>query len=317
MIISNTRDPTADVVVRELNRRNTPFCRLNTDEFPCWIRGSVSIEGSSTQKILAWDNRAREVDLSSISSVWYRRPTAPKIDYDLPSNLSQFVRDECYDFIRGLWYSLDCFWISEPDAIRRAEHKVYRLTIAARLGLPVPRTLVSNDPERIRSFAHTCASGVVAKAVYMGFLNDPPRSIFASTINPVELEDTQSLRMAPVIFQERIRKICDIRVTVIGQKVFAAEIRSPYSDSIPDWRSAEIDKLEYRVHDLSSTIQDKCLYLVRQLGLTFGAIDLAITEEGDYFFFEINPNGQWAWIQPKTQLPLTATLANLLERPLG
>lgn len=317
MIISNTYDPTADVVVRELNRRNTPFFRLNTDEFPRWIRGSLSVEGSYAERILAWDNRNREVDLGNIHAVWYRRPTPPKIDYDLPSGLSRFVQDECYDFIRGLWYSLDCFWVSHPDAIRRAEHKVYQLTVASRLGLPVPRTLISNDPERVRSFAQICANGVVAKAIYIGFIDDPPRSIFTSVVNPVDLEDSESLRMAPVIFQEKIDKKCDIRVTVIGQQIFAAEIMASHSKFILDWRASEIEKLEYRVHKLPGTIEAKCLSLVKELGLTFGAIDLALTDKGDYFFFEINPNGQWAWIEPKTQLPLTGTLVDLLERPHG
>lgn len=123
--------------------------------------------------------------------------------------------------------------------------------------------------------------------------------------------------MAPVIFQEKIDKKCDIRVTVIGQQIFAAEIMASHSKFILDWRASEIEKLEYRVHKLPGTIEAKCLSLVKELGLTFGAIDLALTDKGDYFFFEINPNGQWAWIEPKTQLPLTGTLVDLLERPHG
>jgi glutathione synthase/RimK-type ligase-like ATP-grasp enzyme len=312
--VSNTLDPTCDVVVRELRRRGTPFVRLNTDEYPSLIRATVRVVGNRVDRLLTWDNRRRPADLGDIRVVWYRRPVPPRAPSDLADGLRKFVRDEAYDFLRGLWYSLDCPWVSPPDSIRKAEHKVFQLAIAARLGLPVPRTLVSNDPEHIRNFFSTCPNGVVAKPVYMGFIDDPPRSVFTTPITATDLDDAESLRISPVIFQERVHKIADVRVTVIGESLFAAEITSDLPDSIPDWRAADAGKLRYAVHSLPSNVVEQCRALVRELGLEFGAIDLGLTRDGQYAFFEINPNGQWAWLEPETGLPLTATLVDLLQR---
>jgi glutathione synthase/RimK-type ligase-like ATP-grasp enzyme len=313
LIISNTFDPTVDIVVRELRRRGTKFVRFNTDEYPAYIRGRASIERGGIRRVISWDNRDQELDLGSVTSVWYRRPQRPVVPAELEPAIHKFATDECHDFICGLWYSLECQWISHPDSIRRAEHKVYQLSIAHRLGLPVPKTLVSNDPVAIREFESTSNNGVVAKAVFMGFIDNPPRNIFTSLITSDDLRDDDSLRVAPVIFQERVRKACDIRVTVIGEDVFATQIRTSLPESMLDWRASDPSSLTHSRHVLPSDIEDQCLRLVKALGLSFGAIDLAIDLNGSYIFFEINPNGQWAWLEPVTNYPLTASLVNLLE----
>jgi glutathione synthase/RimK-type ligase-like ATP-grasp enzyme len=226
------------------------------------------------------------------------------------------VGDECYDFIRGLWYSINCFWVSRPDSIRQAEHKTYQLTVAARLGLPIPRTIISNNPTDIVEFVAACKSGVVAKPVYMGFIDNPPRTIFTTVVRSEDLNSDESLRMSPVIFQELVPKASDIRVTVIGSEVFATEINAKLPATTPDWRVADFNDLQHSPHTLSSGIREKCLKLVRELGLEFGAIDLGLCNDGSYFFFEINPNGQWAWLEQTTGCPLTKTLVDFLEGPL-
>jgi len=313
LIVSNTCDPTADVVVHELQHRRSSFVRLNTDEYPTNIRGTLSIERSEVKQILCWDNRNQELDLSAVRSVWYRRPVRPTVAHKLSPELKKFAEDESYDFIRGLWYSLNCLWVSHPDSIRRAEHKTYQLTIAARLGLPIPRTLVTNDPHLVRDFEKTCLHGMIAKTVYMGFIDNPPRNIFTTIVDSNDIQDDGSIKVCPAIFQERINKVCDIRVTVIGEKVFAAEIRSDLPEGIPDWRAADPKTLVHCRHNLPLDIEMQCRALVKTLGLSFGAIDLGLDSRGAYTFFEINPNGQWAWLEPATGFPLTGALVDLLE----
>ncbi len=132
-------------------------------------------------------------------------------------------------------------------------------------------------------------------------------------IGPDDLLDSESLLISPVIFQEKVPKKCDIRVTVIGDKVFAAQIETDLPESIPDWRAADVGKITYSPHKLPAFVNQQCLSLVRELGLEFGAIDLGLCGDGSYAFFEINPNGQWAWLEPVTAFPLTETLVDLLQ----
>jgi len=105
----------------------------------------------------------------------------------------------------------------------------------------------------------------------------------------------------------------DVRVTVIGDSVFAAGIESTYLDGARiDFRRAEIFDLPHQYLELPNKVKMGCLDLVRQLGLRFGAIDLLLTSEGEYVFLEINPNGQWLWIEWVIGVPLTRTLCDLL-----
>ncbi|MCG3776438.1 MAG: hypothetical protein JW395_3297 [Nitrospira sp.] len=187
--------------------------------------------------------------------------------------------------------------------------------MAARLGFRVPPTIISNQPSRVREFAN--GRQVVAKAVSSGYVQAPEgnRAIFTSVVPDTDFEDLDGLRLAPVIFQELIPKSRDIRVTVVGQQVFAAEILSQErASSRIDWRATDDPNLEHRPHVLPESVGAACIYLVRELGLRFGAIDLALTTAGDYVFFEINPNGEWAWIEDQCGYPIAHTIALFLAK---
>src|SRR5208282_439036 len=110
-------------------------------------------------------------------------------------------------------------------------------------------------------------------------------------------------------------KEADIRVTVVGKVVFATEIQSQdYEETETDWRRGGHVELVYRAHELPREITEKCVCLVRKFGLRFGAIDLILDRKGLYWFLEINPNGQWAWIQNRTGQPIAQAIVNELEK---
>jgi glutathione synthase/RimK-type ligase-like ATP-grasp enzyme len=230
--------------------------------------------------------------------------------------IKRFCIDENYDFLRGLWYSLDsCHWISDPNAIRKAEHKVYQLGEAERLGFKVPRTVITNDPSEVEKFFQTCPHGMVVKPLYLGFVNQPgaPLTIFTSVVSETDLKDIGSVRFNPCIFQEKVPKRFDLRVTIVGERVFSAAIEAgSLPPNIPDWRFAPIEKLHHKKYDLPVDVEVSCFQLVKRLGLDFGAIDLAVTEDGTHFFFEINPNGQWAWLETVLDFPISEALVDRL-----
>ena len=121
------------------------------------------------------------------------------------------------------------------------------------------------------------------------------------------------LALAPVTFQEKVEKVSDIRVTVVGDDVFAAEILSQGRESSKvDWRATDDPNLEHRVHELPSALVSRCRRLVSHLGLNFGALDLALKPDGTYVFFEINPNGEWLWLEDQLGFPLSERIATWL-----
>ena len=317
LLISNTADLTTDFVVREINRRGLEFARLNTDEFPVHGAGIVEIgSGGSQSKKIVWDNRARSLDFEEVSSVLYRRPVPPKIDENVVDEpLRKFCVDESYEFLRGIWYSLNVYWMSKPESIRIAEHKIPQLFLAEKLGFRIPRTAITNDPLRVMDLFESSSVGIIVKPLYIGFIDDKkaPKNIFTSVVTKEHLADSNSIRIAPSIFQERINKEFDLRVTVVGERVFCAKIVSDTLPAgMPDWRILTVDQLKHSNYQLPQDLEEKCVRLVKSLDLEFGAIDLARDSNGEYVFFEINPNGQWAWLETVLGLPISTAIVDQL-----
>jgi len=125
----------------------------------------------------------------------------------------------------------------------------------------------------------------------------------------------ESLSYAPVIFQRRIEKKIDLRVTVVGDQVFAVSIDSQaLKETETDWRHSSVSSLDHEVFDLPKDLGESCKLMVKRLQLRYGAIDLVMDKSGKYWFLECNPNGQWAWIENRTGLPISAAIVDEMEK---
>jgi len=157
---------------------------------------------------------------------------------------------------------------------------------------------------------------LVTKAISSGYIASPEgnRAIFTSIVGPGDIEDLDGLALAPTTFQAFVDKVSDIRVTVIAGEVFAAEILSQEDKSSQvDWRATDDPHLAHRIHKLPNEIADLCRRLVINLGLSFGAIDLALKSDGSYIFLEINPNGEWVWLEDQLGFPISDRIALWLD----
>jgi glutathione synthase/RimK-type ligase-like ATP-grasp enzyme len=320
LLISNRSDLTCDYVVRELTARKLNFSRLNTDEFPRNTRGlfALASDGTTIRRIRLLD-RDKVIDFDEVSSVLYRRPVPPQPSEAVEDKgVRKFCVDEGYDFLRGLWYSLDCLWISHPEAIRKAEHKVYQLTVASHLGFLIPQTVVTNDPPEVLKFFEKSANGVVVKPLYVGFVEATAerssRIVYTSLVKTEDLENIDQLVHAPSIFQERVLKQYDVRVTVVGERLFAARIDAELPADVPDWRFLPVSMLNHSHYTLPYELNVACIALVKRLGLQFGAIDFAVDYKNAHYFLEINPNGQWAWLEELLDLPISKAIVDLLSK---
>jgi glutathione synthase/RimK-type ligase-like ATP-grasp enzyme len=202
--------------------------------------------------------------------------------------------------------------------LRRAEAKLRQLQLAQRLGLRVPDTLITNDVDEALAFISAREGDVIAKApsvVLARALLDKAVLAYTRTIKPRDLAAIGAITHVPVMLQSRIGKRLELRVTVVGERVFAAEIHSQTTRRTrDDWRQYDHAHTPMRAHALPVLVADQCRALVRELGLRYGAIDLILTPEGDYVFLEINPNGQWTWIEDAVGLSITSALCDELMR---
>ena len=306
LLVTASYDLAPDYVGAALGRRGVPFFRLDTDRFPSEVQASFD-----PRRGLDISDGNSCISHREIKSVWYRRNVVPNLPGDLDPGSREFCEREARMYLEGALAALPTQrWLSSPQAIWLAERKPYQLAIAAQLGFTLPRTIVTNDEASVKGFA--LQNQLVAKAVSSGYIEgtDGNQAIFTSALVPGDLEDLSGLALAPVIFQENVVKSSDIRVTVIGNDVFAAEILSQSRESSNvDWRATDDPDLEHRPHELPSTLVRQCLSLVSNLGLAFGALDFALTPDGTYVFFEINPNGEWLWLEDQLGLPISDRIA--------
>ena len=309
LVVTASYDAAADYVVQILADMQVPVFRLNTDLFPAEVVIQFQQSGNTVL-----DDGTSTVSDKQIKSVWYRRNVDPTLPSYLDSGTRDFCNREARAFLLGIIQSLVSIrWMSRPDLIGMAEKKPYQLAVASRIGFAVPKTLVTNSPKAIQQWKERT---MIAKAVSSGYIESPTGNLamFTSLVQTEDLEELETLKLAPVIFQDYIDKISDIRVTVVDENVFAAEILSQDRESSRiDWRATDTPNLQHREHELPQDIIDLCLLLVNRLGLKFGAIDLALTKDGSYIFFEINPNGEWLWIEDQLSFPISERIATWLR----
>lgn len=310
LIVTNRDDLTTDFVVLELQDRKVPFLRLNTEEFSL---------GAS----LAWAplmSRIGEIShptkgrfpLASINSVWFRRPMTPTTDL-ADERAETFAKAEWRAVLDNLWASLQsAFWVSPPANISAASLKIPQLQIAQELGLKVPATLISNDADELLSFFDNHGGNVIGKVLHAQTPTVTSNSYLIYT-SRVAREDIVPEGLAtPLLIQEYVEKAREIRVTIVGDSVFAVALDSQaVPEGVVDWRRATL-KLAHEPTTLPCSVSAQLKQLMRRYGLQFAAIDLILTPENEFVFLELNPNGQWAWLQQLTGVEIREALVDLL-----
>jgi glutathione synthase/RimK-type ligase-like ATP-grasp enzyme len=311
LIISHEFDPHVDWMVAMLEYVGTQCIRWPTKFFP--LESSLSIEIADGRVDGSIEIHGQTVALSAIRSIWYRQGYPFTVSSALPADERRFAESESNSAFSGLLRLVDCLWVNHPDKIRIASCKVLQLRVAQELGFLVPRTLISNDPDKVRGFFAECDGEIVYKAFASGFVSMGKKVCLTSTVSRKHLDKIDLIRTSAGIFQENIHKQVDLRITVIGRSVFAVEIHSQDEKrSVQDWRAGSVEDMRHCRHELPAEIERLCLAFLDHFGLVFGAIDMILTPDGRYIFLENNPTGQFGWVEGRTGLPLTAALAEML-----
>ncbi|MDP3729356.1 MAG: hypothetical protein Q8R26_01185 [bacterium] len=312
LIISRKDDPHADLVINELHRIKKDFFRINTDFFNEYEVSFSYDSGYIRNKITG-----RTVCIEEIGSIWLRRRSFPNDIKNSPEYLHSFLESEWTSFSRNLWSLLDSkFWISHPFAIDSAKDKARQLRIAKEIGFCVPKTIFTNSSRNVMTLLDKHKKCIYKPHNCGPIAPNSDKTIFTNVISKQSLSDpsiNKELMICPGIFQEYIEKKYELRITVVGEKVFATKIDSQKSKkSSVDWRRYDFKNVPHSDFILPDSDKNLCIALTKKLGLQFGAIDAIITPEEKLIFLEINANGQWAWIQLLTHQPIAAAIAELL-----
>ncbi|MGH7024825.1 MAG: hypothetical protein ACREEB_14720 [Caulobacteraceae bacterium] len=311
LILSQDLDPHADRMVLELARRGARCVRWHPDSLNLDGGFSVTFGGEGSRAVV--DVGGERVSLEDISSVWNRRPAPFVFPPAFGADERLFAEREIGVAFNGLLRLRPWFWVNHPDKVRFASLKLLQLDVARKIGLETPSTLVSNEPESIAEFVAKCSGQVVYKTLASPFLGQSAASAFTSVLTAEHLRQLDKIRFTGGIFQEYVPKHFEIRVTIIGQRLFSTEIHSQEdARARVDFRAVDAAHLRHQPHVLPAGIEAMCRGLLDAFGLVYGAIDLIVTPDGRYVFLENNPSGQFGWIEELTDMPLTASLADML-----
>lgn len=295
LILSGKHDISSDRICHHLNLRKIPFLRINRDDMQNTF---LTIDPVSSSMICKYGNDIWHVD-ESLKSIWWRNPTflrnTPGRSLDLQEQLQQ---SQWAAALRGLMLFDNALWMNSPDATYKAESKPYQLRIAKKLGFHVPNTLITNDPSA--NIIEELGEHIALKSVDTVLLQDEENQYFGFT----SLIDwnhciNSDFYLAPATCQKIITPKLDLRVTVVYDQVWCDAITHDKKGIEGDWRVLPKQQLTYSSYNLPNDIKNLCVSLVQKLGLRYGAIDLALSEE-IYWFIEINPTGEWGWLdRPK------------------
>jgi hypothetical protein len=268
-----------------LDSRDFPS-RLTVAYDPCRQAGELRLPGG------------RRLDVAQVRSVYWRSyGSVGAAELPHPGQAALAAND-ARGLFEALLIGLPARWVNGWSAYQLHQTKPVQLARVAALGVPVPDTLLGNDPEAVLAFAAR-----------------PPRCVFKPVqggaptrrLEPRHLtgQHLAHLSLAPVTLQEEIPGT-DVRVFVAGPRVLTCEIHAPHVDfrDDPDPRLTPCA--------LPADVAAWCLEAARALELLWAGIDVRRTPEGRHVFLEANPSPMFLGFEERAKLPLTDVLAALL-----
>lgn len=320
LLLTSPDDTAGDRVEQELRRRGADVLRIDDKPFPA--HADIALRCSTGQPLRhQMRMKGSTVSFEEVRAGWDRRPrTATPPEHVTDPLVRAHIDREASYFLDDVWDTLACRWLpARRSVIRRSEHKASQLQVASALGFEIPPTLITNDPRELVDFYREHGGNIVSKSVmYAGVPAEQgiTTRFWVARTEPVSRRDiayAHTVRDCPVIFQAYVPKRVELRVTIVGDRVFAAEIHSQDTNRTRyDWRRYDLAHTVHQPHVLPDAVAERLLRFMAHFGLSYGAADLIVTPDDRYVFLEVNPNGQYGWVENRTGLPIGSAIADLL-----
>jgi hypothetical protein len=308
VVISHPADVHAAAVLDRLSAGGHEAVLLDYAGFPHEQTLTLDYADPAAPEVRVTDAAGRTTGLTGATAVWWRRP---QLDDVTDPAARGFAYGEWQEALGGLHALLRCPWMNPPALDAAASHKTTQLRLAHVLGLRVPRTLITSDPDQARAFVERIGLGSTIYKIFSA-----TEQVWRETrrLRAADLDLLDTVRLAPVIFQEFVPAVADVRVTVVDGTLFPLAIDSSATGYDTDFRLGMADA-RLSATTLPEGVADRLRRLVDRLGLVYGAIDLRLTPEGEHVFLEINPAGEFLFAEHGGGLPITDAVAGWLARP--
>ncbi|GAD18126.1 Glutathione synthase/Ribosomal protein S6 modification enzyme (glutaminyl transferase) [Helicobacter fennelliae] len=319
--LSEKADAHTDRVILKLNELKIPYFRLNLD-----LESLQNI--LITFKNNKWHIKTQDTSVQSdeISCVWLRKffvELSLEEKEELQSINFKIWRNEFNATLLGLFVSLKPLpWLNPISDAIKSDNKYYQMALAQKLGLKMPKTIVSNEKHELIEFAKSCNDDIILKLfnqeLYEKDKNGFMQGIYANRIHTRELEHFKLSGENPIVLQEYIAKAYEVRYTTIGKEHFICKIESQKSKiACEDWRRYDLAKTPHKRIQAPSEITSKVNELLKEMNLEYGALDFIVTPDDEWVFLEINCCGQWLWIEDLAGLDISGGIARWAKQHLG
>lgn len=307
LVVTERLDVTADHVVLALEERKVPVFRFDTAEFPRDLTMSARLDQNESGILRT---PTRKVSFDEVGAVYWRRPSIYQLSPALNADDAAWAIREARFGMGGVLAAMPT-WLNHPACIARAEYKPVQFAAARAAGLTLPPTLVTNDADAVRQLANEVGPIVYKPLSGVHYKHNAGRDFIYTQRVDSEILDTESIDITACLFQQWVEKDYEVRLVSVDGQCFSTRIDSSSERGRRDWR-ADYDSLTYTPIPTPDHVKTAVAKLTSTLDLRFGALDFIVTPTGEWVFLEINPNGQWAWIDSVTPMIANA-IADALE----
>ena len=306
LIVTHRADLHADLVAERIAARDRPAFRLDLDRFPVDYELDLHFRTPAWMGHLHHRPSGDTLALADIGAVWTRKTADFAFAHRFGPQERAYAIEETRHALSSLLYGLDdVYWMSHPLAVRGAQWKGEQLARAARMGFDVPETLITARAASAIAFHAANADGIVFKCMASTALGADQVAeedrvsggLGTTLIGATEARLLEAVSEPPCLFQHLVAKRHELRITVIGDQVFAARIHSQDDPRTQlDFRDFSAP-IRYETETLPSALERRCREFVHSYGLQYGAIDLIVTPDGRHVFLENNPGGQCLFVE--------------------
>ncbi|MEH1976424.1 MAG: MvdC family ATP-grasp ribosomal peptide maturase [Nostoc sp.] len=306
---------TIDRVAEALSKKGAQPFRLDTDKFPLEVQLTAQFDKSKSYHKLEYGTHS--ISTEQVQAVWMRRIWEPELSKELAPKYREACIRESQATLDAFWDSLkEARWVDDLERINAAHNKLRQLRVASEVGFVIPQTVITNKAESAREFFHQVNGKMVSKlltALSRSMEANSSFFLYTSAVKEEDLQDAESLRYCPMVFQEQIPKQSELRVVYVNGNVFVGALdASVYTASKVDWRKPGVETGSWLHHQLPDEVVHRLKTFMGKFGLLFGALDFILTPSGEYVFLEVNPIGEWGMLEKDLDLPIASAIADAL-----
>lgn len=299
LIITNSKDLTVDYIINKYNHKAS-FFRFNTDRFYDYDI-KISNNGSYIRNI----QTNLIININNVDAMYYRKVTLPNLE-NYEKKYWALMHREIMTVIEGIAEIAGNIALTRPSVLRIADNKIVQMKYAKKLGFRTPESLITNSDFVADEFCTLKGTSII-KPVSAGRIIEEKKIGIIQTNLVHKKQKIQGLELSPAYFQDYVEKDNEIRLTIVGNKLFGVNINS--TNKI-DWRKKNAI-LKYEKIDIPNEVSEICFKMMKELGISFAAFDFIVRDD-NYIFLEFNANGQWLWLEDLLKLNISGAIVEYL-----